>query len=344
MVDGHGELTPGKDLPSNLRGSRGSLAGRFRSASGRIYAQNMKTDDGFVIETNGLTKHYGQRIVAVDRLALRVRRGEVYGFLGPNGAGKTTTLRMLVGLVRPSSGSALVLGARPGSPDGLRRVGALIETPTFFPYLSGRDNLLALARHAGVPETRIETVLREVDLADRASDRFRTYSLGMKQRLGIAAALLKDPELLILDEPTNGMDPAGMAEMRAFIRGLGRGRRTVLLSSHLMTEVEQVADRVGVISKGALVGEGTVDELRGRESLWVRATPLVEAERLLEPLEAVEEVARGDGGLRVTADPAAAPLINRTLVEAGISVAELRPDRASLEKVFLELTEGGEER
>jgi ABC-type multidrug transport system ATPase subunit len=195
-----------------------------------------------------------------------------------------------------------------------------------------------------VPELRIETVLREVDLADRASDRFRTYSLGMKQRLGIAAALLKDPELLILDEPTNGMDPAGMAEMRAFIRGLGRGRRTVLLSSHLMTEVEQVADRVGVISKGALVGEGTVDELRGRESLWVRATPLVEAERLLEPLEAVEEVARGDGGLRVTADPAAAPLINRTLVEAGISVAELRPDRASLEKVFLELTEGGEER
>jgi ABC-type multidrug transport system ATPase subunit len=300
-------------------------------------------DDGFVIESSELTKRYGERIVAVDRLALRVRRGEVYGFLGPNGAGKTTTLRMLLGLVRPTSGSALVLGAPPGSPDGLARVGALIETPTFYPFLSGRDNLLALARYAGVPESRIEPVLREVDLADRASDRFGTYSLGMKQRLGIAAALLKDPKLLILDEPTNGMDPAGMNDMRAFIRDLGRGRRTVLLSSHLMTEVEQVCDRVGVINKGRLVGEGTVDELRGRESLWVLATPLVEAERLLTTLDAVEDLARSDGGLRVTADPAAAPLINRTLVEAGISVGELRPERASLEKVFLELTQRDEE-
>ncbi|MGH3006709.1 MAG: ATP-binding cassette domain-containing protein [Gaiellaceae bacterium] len=299
-------------------------------------------DDGFVIETRELSKRYGERIVAVDRLAMRVRRGEVYGFLGPNGAGKTTTLRMLLGLVRPTFGSALVLGARPGSPDSLARVGALIETPTFYPFLSGRDNLRVLARHAGAPESRIEPVLEEVDLAARASDRFGTYSLGMKQRLGIAAALLKDPELLILDEPTNGMDPAGMAEMRTFIRGLGRGRRTVLLSSHLMTEVEQVCDRVGVISRGALVGEGTVDELRGRESLWVRAEPLEQAERLLATLRGVEEVARVDGGLRIAADPAAAPAINRALVEAGIAVGELRPERTSLEKVFLELTQGGE--
>jgi ABC-2 type transport system ATP-binding protein len=161
----------------------------------------------------------------------------------------------------------------------------------------------------------------------------------MKQRLGIAAALLKDPELLILDEPTNGMDPAGMAEMRSFIRDLGRGRRTVLLSSHLMTEVEHICDRVGVISRGRLVGEGTVDELRGRESLWLRAEPAPEAERLLGTLQVVEQVARVDGGLRVAADPTAAPAINRALVEAGISVAELRPERASLEKVFLELTQ-----
>jgi ABC-type multidrug transport system ATPase subunit len=146
-------------------------------------------DDGFVIETTGLTKLYGERILAVDRLDLRVRRGEVYGFLGPNGAGKTTTLRMLLGLVRPTSGSALVLGGAPGSPVGLARVGALVESPSLYPFLSGRDNLRVLARHAHVAESRIEAVLEEVELADRASDRFATYSLGMKQRLGVAAAL-----------------------------------------------------------------------------------------------------------------------------------------------------------
>jgi ABC-type multidrug transport system ATPase subunit len=295
-------------------------------------------NDGLVIETHDLSKRYGERILAVDGLALQVRRGEVYGFLGPNGAGKTTTLRMLLGLVRPTSGTALVLGARPGSPQSLAHVGALIETPAFYPFLSGRDNLRVLARYSGTPEMRIQPVLEEVGLAARGSDRFGTYSLGMKQRLGIAAALLKDPELLILDEPTNGMDPAGMAEMRTFIRELGRGRRTVLLSSHLMAEVEQIADRVGVISGGKLVGEGTVEELRGRESLWVRAEPLEEAERLVAGLLAVERVSRVDGGLRIAADPAAAAAINRTLVEAGIAVGELRPERASLEKVFLELT------
>jgi ABC-type multidrug transport system ATPase subunit len=296
-------------------------------------------DDSLVVETSELTKRYDERIVAVERLEMRVRRGEVYGFLGPNGAGKTTTLRMLLGLVRPTSGSALVLGARPGSPASLARLGALIETPAFYPFLSGRDNLRVLARHAGTPEDRIDVVVDEVDLTARASDGFGTYSLGMKQRLGIAAALLKDPQLLILDEPTNGMDPAGMAEMRSFIRGLGRGRRTVLLSSHLMAEVEQICDRVGVISRGRLVGEGTVDELRGRESLWVRAEPLDRAERVLGTIRGIEQVARSDGGLRIAADPAAASEINRALVEAGIAVGELRPERASLEKVFLELTQ-----
>jgi ABC-type multidrug transport system ATPase subunit len=295
-------------------------------------------DDGLVIETRGLGKRYGNRIVAVDKLELRVRRGEVYGFLGPNGAGKTTTLRMLLGLVRPTSGSAVVLGAPPGSAQSLAGIGALIETPTFYPFLSGRDNLRVVARYAGTPAARIDPVLAEVDLAARAGDRFGTYSLGMKQRLGIAAALLKDPELLILDEPTNGMDPAGMAEMRTFIRDLGRGRRTVLLSSHLMTEVEHVCDRVGVINRGTLVGEGTVDELRGRESLWVEAEPLESAQRLVAALRGVEKVARVDGGLRIAADPAAAPTINRALVEAGIAVGELRRERASLENVFLELT------
>jgi ABC-type multidrug transport system ATPase subunit len=296
-------------------------------------------DDNFVIETGGLTKRYGERIVAVDRLDLRVRRGEVYGFLGPNGAGKTTTLRMLLGLVRPTSGSALVLGAAPGSPEALARVGALVESPSLYPFLSGGDNLRVLARHARVPESRVDAVLEEVELTDRASDRFVTYSLGMKQRLGVAAALLKDPELLILDEPTNGMDPAGMAEMRTFIRGLGRGRRTVLLSSHLMSEVEQICDRVGVIRRGSLVGEGTVGELRGRETLRVRAEPVAAAERLLGTLPAVERVTVADGGLHLAADPAAAAAINQALVEAGIAVSELRREQASLEQVFLELTQ-----
>jgi ABC-type multidrug transport system ATPase subunit len=296
-----------------------------------------------VIETRELSKRYGEKIVAVDRLTPRVQRGEVYGFLGPNGAGKTTTLRMLLGLVRPTSGSAAVLGAAPGLPESLAGVGALIESPTFYPFLSGWDNLRVLARYSGTPETRIDAVLEEVDLAARARDRFGTYSTGMKQRLGIAAALLKEPELLILDESTNGMDPAGMAEMRGFIRGLGQGRLTVLLSSHLMSEVEQVADRVGVIHRGRLVREGAVDDLRGHESLLVRAEPLAEAERVLVTVAGIEQVARLDGGIRIAVDPAAAPTINRALVEAGIAVAELRPDRDSLEKIFLELTQGGEE-
>jgi ABC-type multidrug transport system ATPase subunit len=298
--------------------------------------------DELVIETHALGKRYGDSIVAVDRLDLRVRRGEVYGFLGPNGAGKTTTLRMLVGLIRPTSGRAQVLGAPPGSRPALARTGALIEAPGFYPSLSGRDNLRVLARHAGVSEGRIAGALDAVGLADRGGDDFRTYSLGMKQRLGIAAALLKDPELLILDEPTNGMDPAGMADMRTFIRDLGQERRTVLLSSHLMTEVEQVCDRVGVISRGALVAEGTVDELRGRERLLLRAEPLDEAVRLVGSLRGIEDVTRFDGVLRVAAGSVPAHEIARALVEAGLAVNELRPDRASLEEVFFELTEDEE--
>jgi ABC-2 type transport system ATP-binding protein len=295
-------------------------------------------DDGLVIETRALTKRYGDAIVAVDDLELRVRRGEVYGFLGPNGAGKTTTLRMLLGLVRPTSGQAAVLGVPPGAPEGLARIGALVETPAFYPYLSGRDNLRVLARYARVGEHRIDAVLDEVRLSARADDRSATYSQGMKQRLGIAAALLKDPELLILDEPTNGLDPAGMAEMRTFIRALGRGQRTVVLSSHLMGEIEQVSDRVGVIRDGSLVAEGTVEELRGRAGLRVRAEPLAEAARLMDALPNVDGVTRVDRLLEVAVDTSEAPAINRVLVAAGIAVSELYVQKASLEDVFLELT------
>jgi ABC-type multidrug transport system ATPase subunit len=301
------------------------------------------TDRDLVIETRALTKRYGDAIVAVDGLELRVRRGEVYGFLGPNGAGKTTTLRMLLGLVRPTSGQAAVLGASPGSPDGLARIGALVEAPAFYPYLSGRDNLRVLAGYAGVGEDRVAAVPGEVGLTARAADRSATYSLGMKQRLGVAAALLKDPELLILDEPTNGLDPGGMAEMREFIRSLGDGGRTVVLSSHLMGEIEQVSDRVGVIRDGSLVAEGTVEELRGRAGLRVRAEPLSEAARLIVALPGVDEVTIVGRVLDVTVDTAQAPAINRVLVEAGIAVSEIYTEKASLEDVFLELTTGGDD-
>jgi ABC-2 type transport system ATP-binding protein len=293
-----------------------------------------------VIETSALSKRYGET-VAVDRLDLRVRRGEVYGFLGPNGAGKSTTLRMLLGLVRPTSGAVTVLGERPGTPASLARVGAMIEGPAFYPFLSGRDNLRVLARYAGAPESRIRPVLAEVDLEGRAGDRVAAYSMGMKQRLGIAAALLKDPELLLLDEPTNGLDPAGMAEMRDFIRSLGAGGRTVLLSSHLMGEVELVCDRVGVIRAGSLVAEGTVEELRGHARLRVRAEPVSEATRVLQTLPDIESLTRVNGVLEVGAAVDRAAAINRALVEAGVEVSELYADRASLEHVFLELT-GGE--
>ena len=295
--------------------------------------------EGFLVETRDLTKRYGPRIVAVDGIDLMVRRGEVYGFLGPNGAGKTTTLRMLLGLIRPTSGEASVLGKVPGHPEGLARVGALIESPAFYPYLSGRDNLRVMARYAGVPKKGIRAALETVDLAERARDKFSTYSLGMKQRLGVAAALLKDPELLILDEPTNGLDPAGMADMRALIRRLGSGERTVLLSSHQLGEVEQICDRVGVITTGRLISEGTVEELRGAGSLLVTAKPLDRARECAEGLLGRERVEVAGDALRLDADTEAAGCINRELVKAEVEVTELRRVERTLEEVFLQMTD-----
>ena len=298
----------------------------------------------YAVETSDLTKVYGKRVTAVDHLNLRVRRGEVYGFLGPNGAGKTTTLRMLLGLVRATSGAAVVLGRPPGDPEGLSRIGAIVEEPAFYPYLSGRENLRVVARLAGLPEDRIDRALEEVDLLGRAGDLIKTYSQGMRQRLGVAAALLKDPELLVLDEPTNGLDPAGMAEMRTLVRRLGSGDRTVLLSSHLLGEVQQVGDRVGVISHGELIAEGTVQELRGRGSVLVRAEPLAAARERAEQLVGKGNVEVVDGTLRLASDPAEVPRLNRELVLAGVAVSEVRPLERTLEDVFLELTgeEGGD--
>ena len=297
-----------------------------------------------VVETHGLTKRYATGIVAVDTLDLNVYRGEVYGFLGPNGAGKTTTLRMLLGLIRPTAGSAKVAGAAPGSPESLIKIGAIVETPAFYPYMTGYDNLRLLARYCGVDRSRVDATLAEVDLTPRAHHKFSTYSLGMKQRLGIAAALLKEPQLLILDEPTNGLDPQGMADVRNLIIELGKGARTVLISSHLLGEVEQMCTRVGVIRKGKIVAEGTVNQLRGAATLTVRGTPEETAKAVLvEETGADKVTALGDATFSLAIDLQRTAQINQRLVQAGVAVTELHADERSLEDVFMELTgtEGG---
>jgi ABC-2 type transport system ATP-binding protein len=290
-----------------------------------------------------LTKRYGS-LVAVDRLDLTVCAGEVYGFLGPNGAGKTTTLGMLAGLVRPTSGNATVLGARAGTPAALARLGVQSEGSGFYPYLSGRANLATLAAYSHAPTERIDAVLSQAGLSGRGGDKVKGYSLGMRGRLGVAAALLKDPEVLILDEPTNGLDPQGITEMRRLVRQLGEGERTVLLSSHLLGEVEQICDRVGVVSQGQLVTEGTTEELRGGAAgVVIRGQPLDDARAVAERLYGTDHVGETDGALRVSVDHAETPTLNRELVAADVAVSELRPVERSLEDVFFELTgsEGG---
>ncbi|WP_328520063.1 ABC transporter ATP-binding protein [Kribbella sp. NBC_00359] len=294
-----------------------------------------------LVEVSGLTKRYGDTL-AVDGVDLTVLSGEVYGFLGPNGAGKTTTLRILTGLIAPTSGDVRVLGGHPGQADVLGRTGSMIESPAFYPYLSGLDNLRLLAEYADVPRQRIDEVLELVDLADRAKDRFSTYSLGMKQRLGVAAALLKDPELVILDEPTNGLDPAGMRDMRRLIRELGSDGRTVLLSSHLLGEVQQICDRVGIINSGRMVAEHNVEELRGEQELVVRATPRDAAQSVLTDFLGTGTVHLYDDTLRVKVDPGRAAEVNRVLVQAGIAVSELHSTERALEDIFFELTTTGE--
>ena len=299
--------------------------------------KSIENPDGSVVHTQALTKRYGDRL-AVDRVSLTVGRGEVYGFLGPNGAGKTTTLRMVLGLVRPTSGQALVLGHRPGTPEATSRVGALVEGPGFYPYLSGRDNLRVMCRYRGLPDRAADAALDRVGLSSRGGDRFRSYSLGMKQRLGVASALLGDPALVVLDEPTNGLDPAGMVDMRRLVVDLARDGHTVLLSSHLLDEVQEICDRVGVIDGGVLLEESTVAELRGGASLTVRAQPL---DRAL----AVAMAAAGDDAVRVDGErlvvqlpPERAPDLVRDLVLAGVEVHEVRSATRTLEEVFFEMT------
>ena len=293
--------------------------------------------DETVVRTDRLTKRYGERL-AVDSVSLTVGRGEVYGFLGPNGAGKTTTLRMLLGLVRPTGGRASVLGAAPGSPAALARVGALVEGPGFYPYLSGRDNLRVLCRFRGLGNRAADAALDRVGLGRRGGDRFRSYSLGMKQRLGVAAAVLGEPDLLVLDEPTNGLDPAGMADMRRLLVDLAAGGQTVLLSSHLLAEVQEICHRVGVIAGGRLVAQDTVADLRGAGSVLLRAYPLERALAVAVHVAGEDAVEVTDPGLRLDADAAQVPRLVRELVADGVEVLEVRPAERSLEEVFFRMT------
>ena len=296
-----------------------------------------------VVEIRGLTKRYpGRRgsggVTAVDNIDLTVNKGEVYGFLGPNGAGKTTTLRMLVGLIAPTSGAISVFGQQPGSREALIQVGALIEGPAFYPYLSGRDNLKVVARYAGAHGKAIDEMLELVDLAGRSGDPYASYSLGMKQRLGVAAALLKDPELIVLDEPTNGLDPQGMRDMRALIRELGAQGRTVILSSHMLGEVQQICDRIGVIDHGRMITEGTVDELRGGIELVIAASPIDTAMSCIRDLTGVELLRTDHGRLYLEAEERRTADINHALVTAGVAVTEIRREERELEDVFFAMT------
>ena len=296
------------------------------------------------LQTEGLTKRFGAH-TAVDRLTISVERSDIYGFLGPNGAGKSTTLRMLLGLIRPTSG-VIKYPLRGSGWEYLKartRVGAIIETPAFYENFSGRRNLQLLASlSGGVKSKRVEEVLEIVDLRDRARDPVKVYSYGMRQRLGIAQALLPTPELIILDEPTNGLDPQGIHETRELIRRLrDEFRLTVLLSSHLLTEVEQLCNRVGIIHKGTLLYEGEPEALRGSTGRFkVRVDNLPAATELLTSVPGVVVNQNGAAFLRIDADLESIPEVNELLVTNGIRVYELTPTQDSLEEAFLRLTNG----
>ena len=298
-----------------------------------------------VIEVEGLRKEYrrlrGGSTLAVDGLDLAVPDGGVFGFLGPNGAGKTTTIRCLLGLVRPSGGRMRLLGADipRGLPKVVGRVGSIVETPMLYPRFTARRNLELLGRLGGAGPGRVAEILERVGLGGRADDLVKTYSLGMKHRLGIGAALLKDPQLLILDEPANGLDPAGIVEVRDLIRGLGSEGRTVFVSSHILSEVQHTCDAVAILSRGRLVTQGPVGEVlrAGRaEGMVVRLADLPAG--LAALASAGLSATRLDDSIHVELPPEEGDRVTRTLADSGLFLTELRPDVVDLETVFLELT------
>ncbi|MBP2418283.1 ABC transporter ATP-binding protein [Microlunatus capsulatus] len=303
----------------------------------------------YAVEVRDLRKTYRTRkgrFQAVGGLDLKVPLGGVHGFLGPNGSGKTTTIRMLLGLIRPDSGAIRIFeqDIPTALPAVIGRIGAIVEQPKFFPAFTGRRNLELLATGIGAPARRVGEVLDEVGLTGRDKDRFRTYSLGMKQRLAIAATLLKDPDLLIFDEPTNGLDPAGIHEIRATMRGLADRGKTVLVSSHILSEVQLVADTVSIIGRGRLLAEGEVDDIlaaTGGQAVRVLVADPARAAAALAPAGfSVLPLPEGRMEVRRTGDqPGFDPAqITWLLAQQGLFVAELVPVRADLESVFLDLT------
>jgi ABC-2 type transport system ATP-binding protein len=307
---------------------------------------------GFVVETSGLTKRFGDR-VAVDDVDLRVPRGSAFGYLGPNGAGKTTLIRMLLGLTDATSGSMRLLGQPVPAQRGaaLARVGAIVEEPRFHGFLTGRENLTVIAA-AREPEAhdRIDGALARVGLSQRADERVKRYSLGMRQRLGVARSLLADPELLILDEPTNGLDPAGIHEFRDMIRGFVAEGRTVLLSSHLLDQVEKICDQIAIVDRGRVVMQGSIESLAadGAPTILIATSDDARALGVLAQHRAVETTAAGPDGIRVSlhydveADSAADD-VGRRIFEAGLAIRRFGRARPSLEQRFLEITSRLEE-
>jgi ABC-2 type transport system ATP-binding protein len=293
------------------------------------------------IEARGLVKRYGD-ITAVDHVDLTVEPGDVYGYLGPNGAGKTTSLRMLLGLIRPDEGSARLFGRDPllEGARALDGVAGFVEAPRFYPYLSGRRNLeLAAALDGDGAEYRIDEALETVDLADRAKDKVGGYSHGMRQRLGIAGALLRAPRLLLLDEPTTGLDPAGMRDMRALVRRLADQGMTVLLSSHLMGEVEELCDRVAIIGSGSVLYEGALDDLiaSAASRYELRTTDDVHAAEIAREFGELTEI---PGGLSLAGDERTAAELSLALGRAGVGITALVPRTPTLEELFFQMTEG----
>jgi len=299
------------------------------------------------IQLFDLTKRYGtstaKSVLAVDRISFAVEEGQVFGFLGPNGSGKTTTIGMLVGTIKPTGGRFTLLGA--SGPKGLMaaraRVGATLETPNFYPHMSGRDNLLVAAAVKGVGRPRIEECLELVGLSDRAKHRFKTYSLGMKQRLALAATMLNDPELIILDEPANGLDPQGIREIREIIRILADRGKTIFLSSHLLAEVERTCSHVAIVRQGRIVAWGAVAEVVGEGSaVLLRAEDTEALAGAMQTYPEATSVRRTDEGIVATLKGGDLASVTRYLAGQGIYLSHLAPYRPSLEEVFIDVTQG----
>ncbi|OCA81527.1 ABC transporter ATP-binding protein [Bacillus sp. FJAT-27225] len=294
------------------------------------------------LSVKDLKKRIGKKEI-IKGISFELRQGEVFGFLGPNGAGKTTTIRMLVGLIKPTSGSISVCGydIQKDFSKAMRNMGCIVENPELYPYLSGYDNLAHFARMIdGIGSERIAEVTELVGLKERINDKVKTYSLGMRQRLGIAQALLGSPSVLILDEPTNGLDPAGIREMREFIRFLAEKEGlSVLVSSHLLSEIQLLCDRVAIISKGTVIKTDSVEKLLGnRERIVWKLSPLEEGKHILGGLTTIE--VRGDGTILTEYSPEKAADWNRKLVQSGVEVSEMNRKMPVLEDLFLELTGG----